>query len=345
MRDGRTVAGAGARVGSGAGRLIRAWRAMPHERRLAAYASLGLFLTMFLPWYQRQFFVVIGGKLQPASDSQTAWGNFTFVEAAVLLVAAGVLTLLFQRAEGKAFHLPGGDGLVITVAGFWTCALIVWRIFDKQGGISRGENVISYGIEWGIFVALAVAASLAYAGSRIRAAHRPEPPLPGEDDPPRGGWSDPQEPGPVGPEGRARPPQRYRGSDEATLVSSERVPAERDEQPSARRRASSEGPGIPSERRAGWLTAPPSHAEQPDAEEAPPTDWPAPEWPPPFAARGNRPPKPIPAEDPPTIRARRNPQAPLPPSTPAAPLPPSTPAGQRSKRADDQLTIRLERED
>ena len=207
MRDGRTVAGAGARVGSGAGRLIRAWRAMPHERRLAAYASLGLFLTMFLPWYQRQFFVVIGGKLQPASDSQTAWGNFSFVEAAVLLVAAGVLTLLFQRAEGKAFHLPGGDGSVITVAGFWTCALIVWRIFDKQGGISRGQNVITYGIEWGIFVALAVAASLAYAGSRIRAAHRPEPPLPGEDDPPRGGWSAPQDPGPVGAR-RSRPPTR-----------------------------------------------------------------------------------------------------------------------------------------
>ena len=336
---------------------------MPHERRLAAFASLGLFLTMFLPWYQRQFFVVISGKLQPASDSQTAWGNFTFVEAAVLLVAAGVLTLLFQRAEGKAFHLPGGDGLVITVAGFWTCALIVWRIFDKQGGISRGQNVISYGIEWGIFVALAVAASLAYAGSRIRAAHRPEPPLPGEDDPPRGGWSVPQDPGPVGPEDRARAPQRYRGSDESTLVSSERsaFPAERDQGPSARRRASSdrpreatsdrpreatrERPGIPSERRAGWLTAPPSHTEQPDAKETPPTDWPAPEWPPRSAARGNRPPKPVPAEDPPTIRARRNPPAALPPSTSAAPLPPSTPAAQRSKRPDDQLTIRLERED
>ena len=128
----------------------------------------------------------------------------------MLLVAAGVLTLLFQRAEGKAFHLPGGDGLVITIAGFWTCALIVWRIFDKQGGTASGQNVISYGIEWGIFVALGVAASLAYAGSRIRAAHRPEPPLPGEDEPPRGGWAAPQEPGPIAPEGRARGRRRDR---------------------------------------------------------------------------------------------------------------------------------------
>ena len=81
---------------------------MPHERRLAAYAALGLFLTMFLPWYQRQFFVVVGGKLAARLGLADRLGAFSFVEAAVLLVAAGVLTLLFQRAEGKAFHLPGG---------------------------------------------------------------------------------------------------------------------------------------------------------------------------------------------------------------------------------------------
>jgi hypothetical protein len=170
-------------MGSGAGRLIRAWRVMPHEQRLAAYAAIGLFVAMFLPWYQRQFFVVVGGKLQPGSDSQTAWAQFSFVEAAVLLVAAGVLTLLFQRSERKAFHLPGGDGWVITAAGLWTCALIVWRIFDKQGGSAHGQNATTYGIEWGIFVALAVAAFLAYSGSRIRASHRPEPLLPGDDGP------------------------------------------------------------------------------------------------------------------------------------------------------------------
>jgi hypothetical protein len=170
-------------MGSGAGRLIRAWRSMPHEQRLAAYAAIGLFLAMFLPWYQRQFFVVVGGKLQPGSDSQTAWAQFSFVEAAVLLVSVSVLTLLFQRAEGKAFHLPGGDGSVITAAGLWTCALIVWRIFDKQGGSAHGQDATTYGIEWGIFVALGIAAFLAYAGSRIRASHRPEPPLPGDDGP------------------------------------------------------------------------------------------------------------------------------------------------------------------
>jgi hypothetical protein len=171
-------------AGSLVGRIVRAWRLLPPERRLAAGAAAGLFVALFLPWYHRQFFQVIAGKLQPGADTQTAWDAFSFVEAAVLLVAAGVLVLLIQRAEGRAFHLPGGDGVIVMAAGLWSCVLIIWRIFDKQGGTAHSQMATTYGIEWGIFVALAVAAVLAYAGSVIRAAHQPEPPLPGEEPPP-----------------------------------------------------------------------------------------------------------------------------------------------------------------
>jgi hypothetical protein len=187
MSEGPTAAGAARRLGSGTSRLVRAWKALPGESRLAAYASGALFFTLFLPWYQVTLIAPAKAeKLQSASASITGWGAFSFVEAAVLIVAAGVLTLLFQRAEGRAFHLPGGDGGVILAAGLWTCLLIVWRIFDKQGATTSGPSATTSGIEWGIFVALAAAAFLAYAGSRIRAAHRPEPPLPGEDTAPVG---------------------------------------------------------------------------------------------------------------------------------------------------------------
>ena len=187
MSERRTAAGAAQRVGSGTSRLVRAWKALPTESRLAAYASGALFFTLFLPWYQVTLIAPAKAeKLQSASASITGWGAFSFVEAAVLLVAAGVLILLFQRAEGRAFHLPGGDGGVIFAAGLWTCLLIVWRIFDKQGATTSGPSATTSGIEWGIFVALAAAAFLAYAGSRIRAAHRPEPPLPGEAEAPAG---------------------------------------------------------------------------------------------------------------------------------------------------------------
>jgi hypothetical protein len=332
MSEGRTAAGAAARMGSGAGRLIRAWRGLPRERRLAASAAGGLFLTMFLPWYQRQFFVVVSGRIQPGSDSQTAWAQFSFVEAAVLLVAVGVLTLLFQRAEGKAFHLPGGDGWVITVAGFWTCLLIVWRIFDKQGGSSHGQNATSYGIEWGIFVALVVAALLAYAGSRIRAAHQPEPPLPGED-----GASGPRRPG-LGEHRPDEPRPRESGN-------------------------GSPAPARPARREVGWLTAPPedrgpqhtSSRPRPSARSVgPPPEWsgdPALEWPersrPASAPRPVRPPKPVAAEDPSTIAADDAATIPTEPRgrEQHPQIRPSTAAARREQRSDEQMTIPLEPKD
>jgi hypothetical protein len=161
----------------------RVWGTLAPDRRLAALASIGLFLTLFLPWYQVTVIAPGRGAAQVASAALTGWGSFSFVEAAVLVVAAGVLTLLYKRAQGRAFHLPGGDGGVITAAGAWTCLLIVWRIFDKQGTHVTGPGATTSGIEWGIFVALAVAALLTYAGSRIRVANQPEPPLPGEGEP------------------------------------------------------------------------------------------------------------------------------------------------------------------
>jgi hypothetical protein len=179
MSNGQTAPKVSQRVGTGAGRLVRASRALPRERRPAVFASLGLFFTLFLPWYQE---TIVAPGVSPRTASVTGWGAFSWVEAAVLLVALGVLTLLFQRAEGRAFHLPGGDGLVITAAGFWTCVLVLWRIFDKSSSTSvHGTAASLTGVEWGIFIALAVAASLAWAGNRIRQARAPEPPLPGED--------------------------------------------------------------------------------------------------------------------------------------------------------------------
>jgi hypothetical protein len=162
------------------------------------------------------------------------------------LVAAGVLTLLFQRAEGKAFHIPFGDGGVITAAGAWSAVLIIWRIFDKQGGNAHGLNATTYGIEWGIFVALGVAILLLYAGSRIRAAHRPEPPLPGEPSPPA---ASPTPAAPVPPAAPASPAARAAPADAQPPVGA-------DSEVTIKRRR----PPLSSERPVGWLTARPSGA-------------------------------------------------------------------------------------
>jgi hypothetical protein len=95
----------------------------------------------------------------------STFGPFSLVEAAIILVALGVLALLRARGLGKRFHLPFGDGTVIAAAGIWAAALIVVRLFDRP----LGQNLL----------ALACAAILILAGARER-AKRPPDDLPGE---------------------------------------------------------------------------------------------------------------------------------------------------------------------
>ena len=158
-------------------RVRTAWRALDGDQRLAGIAAVALLATMFLPWYQKS--AVVEKNL--ASDTLSAFGVFTFVEAAVFLVAIGVFALLFARGERRAFHLPGGDGTVIFGAGLWAGLLLLWRVFDRPDVEGQGATI---GITWGFFFAFLAAAALAAAGWKIRAAHRPEPPLPKADEPP-----------------------------------------------------------------------------------------------------------------------------------------------------------------
>jgi hypothetical protein len=160
-------------------RLTRAWRVLEFDQRIAAGGALALLVSMFLPWYQKSFFVQVNGSLQAAKDSVSAFGAFSFVEAAVLLVAAALCFLLYARAERRAFHLPFGDGPIIAAGGAWVALLIVIRFFDKPSVDAPGRAAATVGIQWGAFVALAAAGAIFYAGSRIRMANRPEPELHG----------------------------------------------------------------------------------------------------------------------------------------------------------------------
>jgi hypothetical protein len=158
-------------------RLAHAWHALEREQRFAAVAALGLFVSMFLPWYSKTDTVVVRGAAKATRTSLNAFQSFSFVEAAVLLVSAGVLATLFARAERRDFNLPGGDGLIVSIAGGWTAVLIFYRLLDKPGLQGNERVTATVGVEWGIFIALLVALGLVYAGTRIRSGERPEPPL------------------------------------------------------------------------------------------------------------------------------------------------------------------------
>ena len=95
----------------------KALRGLTPELRLAGAAAAALLFTMILPWYEKSYFATTGRTVRPVSDNLSALQVFSFVEAAVLLVAAGVLYLIWARSQNKAFHLPGGDGTVIMAAG------------------------------------------------------------------------------------------------------------------------------------------------------------------------------------------------------------------------------------
>jgi len=157
-------------------RLLNAWGALGRDQRLAAMTSLGLFVSMLLPWYSKTVVVRTRGG-GTGSQSLSAFQAFSFVEAAALLVSVGVLAMLFARAEQRDFHMPGGDGTIVMIAGGWVAILIFYRLFDKPG-LQGNERIVStVGVQWGIFVALLLALGLAYAGRRVRLGERDAPPL------------------------------------------------------------------------------------------------------------------------------------------------------------------------
>jgi len=156
-------------------RIGRNWRTLSPEQRLAALAAIALLLSMLLPWYQETGNAIVKGHLVRIDDSKTAFGVYSFIEAAIFVVVVGVITLMWARAERKAFHLPGGDGTVVMGAGLWVMFLIFYRQLDKPNGRKEGLIQTSVGVQWGIFIAFLLGALLAYAGYRLRAAHVPEP--------------------------------------------------------------------------------------------------------------------------------------------------------------------------
>jgi hypothetical protein len=227
-------------------RLTDAWRALGREQRLAALAGLGLFLSMFLPWYSKTDTFIERGAAKAAQTSLSAFQDFSFVEAAVLLVSAGVLAMLFARAERRSFRLPGGDGLIVMLAGGWTALLIFYRLLDKPG--LRGTQGITetVGVQWGIFIALLVALGLLYSGARMRAA------LP-----------------PVASSGGLAPSSRERGADERDRARAREEPATTALQPrpGPQTAASAAGEGASPSGRPRY---PPAPAKQMSFEDPPP---------------------------------------------------------------------------
>jgi hypothetical protein len=149
---------------------VSAVKGLSSVQMRAGTAALALLVCLVLPWYTADY-----GRVH---NDLSAFGAFSWVEAAILVVAGSVLYLLYARSQKRAFHLPGGDGWAVTVAGGWALFLLGWRLFDRPG-VEKG----SVGVQWGLFVTMLVAAALLVTGQAMRREHKPEPPNPAADDP------------------------------------------------------------------------------------------------------------------------------------------------------------------
>lgn len=136
----------------------------------AGGAAIALLLCMLLPWYHASY----GARRE---EDLSAFGAFSWVEAAILVVSGAVLYLLYARSQQRGFHLPGGDGWAVTIGGGWALFLLAWRLFDRPE-VAQGH----VGVQWGLFATMAVAVAMLLAGQAMRAEHRPEPPNPAADD-------------------------------------------------------------------------------------------------------------------------------------------------------------------
>jgi hypothetical protein len=162
-------------------RLRRAFGVLAPEQRRVGLAALLVLGSMLLPWYSKTTNAITSQGLAATHESKMAITVPSFVEASIFLVAIAVLVLMFARGERRAFHLPFGDGIVVTAAGAWVGFLVFYRFVDQPAGGTTKTLAYSYDLSWGIFFGLLAAAFLAYAGTRLKLASVAEPPLPGDD--------------------------------------------------------------------------------------------------------------------------------------------------------------------
>jgi hypothetical protein len=165
------------------GRVRRAFGVLAPEQRYVVLAAALVFGSMLLPWYSKSLNGF--GPKGPETTHEAKLAIFvpSFVEASIFLVSVALLALMFARGERKAFHLPFGDGIVVSAAGVWVGFLIFYRFIDQPAGGKTDNLVFAYDLSWGIFFGLLAAAFLIYRGTVLRLAGVPEPVAAGEGPP------------------------------------------------------------------------------------------------------------------------------------------------------------------
>lgn len=155
----------------------RAWQALGADRRLACGAALGLFVTLFLPWYSQTVTAHgVSGTLA-LHATLSGWQALSVVGVVVLLASIGVPVWLLGHAArwrrlAAAHHLRATrvDGFVLQFVGLLCVVATAIGMIDHAGSTDGALARTSSGIEWGLVLALVCAVALMALGVRTKAA-------------------------------------------------------------------------------------------------------------------------------------------------------------------------------
>jgi hypothetical protein len=126
--------------------------------RLAVAGGAITIASLLLPWYRIP---------EATRFEKSGIGSFDFGEAALLLTVGAALALVIGAWRGHRPPLPMHEGTLVAVAGLWSALLITFLMIDRPQE-TIFEFPTDYGLRYGIFVALAGALTLAFAGLRVR---------------------------------------------------------------------------------------------------------------------------------------------------------------------------------
>jgi hypothetical protein len=156
-------------------------RRLDDGHTLAGLAASAFLISLFLPWFQKS--VLPAGGDAFVATSLSAFGAFSWIEAALLLVDAAVLVVLALRHAGRRVELPTDDGTMAALAGGWMLVLLVVRVvFAKPEVTAAAGTAPTVGLQWGLLVAFGAAGGMLAAGLTSRTLRRqPEATTPPND--------------------------------------------------------------------------------------------------------------------------------------------------------------------
>jgi hypothetical protein len=147
-------------------KLLGDLRGLGGNERIAVIGAAVMVGDLVLPWYQ-----------SPISNDLvlTGVGAFGWAEGALVLIAAATVFLALKGGGGYVPPRPLREWGLFVAAGSWAAVIVLYRVFDRPDFTLAGHDQ-PYDLHYGIFVALAGAATIVMAGLRMRPRERAERP-------------------------------------------------------------------------------------------------------------------------------------------------------------------------